>query len=57
MVNPKYDQKKWRQREKMISDREMESDFRQMQKEEARSTRLGILEDVYEAKKHNSIAL
>lgn len=47
----------WKQRERMISERDMEASYRTIAAEEARSTRLGFLEDVYEAKKNKSEAL
>ncbi|PAV90097.1 hypothetical protein WR25_25281 isoform B [Diploscapter pachys] len=49
MVNPKYNTTKWKERERSIRDRDMVADYRSIQKEEARSARLGLKEDIREA--------
>ncbi|ETN68424.1 hypothetical protein NECAME_05612, partial [Necator americanus] len=57
MVNPKYNKRKWREREQTISLRDMHSDYRTIAKEEARSARIGLIEDLHEATKGHSEAL
>ncbi|KAL6739928.1 hypothetical protein Aduo_013325 [Ancylostoma duodenale] len=57
MVNPKYNKRKWREREQRISLRDMHADYRTIAKEEARSARIGLIEDLHEATKGKSEAL
>ncbi|EFO85256.1 hypothetical protein CRE_24648 [Caenorhabditis remanei] len=57
MVNRKYDTDKWSRREKMISERDMHSDFRRIQTEENFSKRAGFMEDLQEASKGRSVRL
>ncbi|XGW32113.1 hypothetical protein V3C99_010360 [Haemonchus contortus] len=57
MVNPKYNKKKWREREQTISLRDMHADYRTIAREEARSARIGLIEDLHEATKGKSEAL
>lgn len=57
MVNPKYNKRKWREREQTISLRDMHADYRTIAKEEARSARIGLIEDLHEATKGKSEAL
>ncbi|CAI2351950.1 unnamed protein product [Caenorhabditis sp. 36 PRJEB53466] len=54
MVNRKYDTDKWSRREKMISERDMISDYRRVQAEENYSKRAGFMEDLKEATKGRS---
>ncbi|KJH47200.1 hypothetical protein DICVIV_06722 [Dictyocaulus viviparus] len=57
MVNPKYNKKKWRERERKISLKDMHADYRTIAREEARSARIGLIEDLQEATKGKSEAL
>uniref|UniRef100_A0A914ZL98 Protein SPT2 homolog n=1 Tax=Parascaris univalens TaxID=6257 RepID=A0A914ZL98_PARUN len=57
MINPRYDRKRWRMNERMIDDRRMESNFREISREETRSSRIGLIEDIREAQRGNSFAL
>lgn len=43
--------------ERMIDDRRMESNFREISREETRSSRIGLIEDIREAQRGNSFAL
>ncbi|KAI1711299.1 SPT2 chromatin protein domain-containing protein [Ditylenchus destructor] len=51
LINPRYDKKKWKMREMMIDDRRMDARFRDIETEERHSTRMGLIEDLKEAKK------
>lgn len=57
MVNPKYNKKKWREREQTISLKDMHADYRTIAREEARSARIGLIEDLQEATSGKSEAL
>ncbi|CAB3406877.1 unnamed protein product [Caenorhabditis bovis] len=57
MVNRKYDKKLWSRRDKEISERDMISNYRQIQSEENYSKRAGLLEDLKEASKGRSVKL
>ncbi|KAK5977216.1 hypothetical protein GCK32_001865 [Trichostrongylus colubriformis] len=57
LVNPKYNKKKWKEREQTISLKDMHADFRTIAREEARSARIGLIEDLHEATKGKSEAL
>ncbi|EGT47751.1 hypothetical protein CAEBREN_20812 [Caenorhabditis brenneri] len=57
MVNRKYDTDKWSRREKMISERDMHSNYRRIQTEENYSKRAGFMEDLQEASKGRSVKL
>ncbi|CAJ0587916.1 unnamed protein product, partial [Mesorhabditis spiculigera] len=54
-INKNYHKKDmWKIRERLINERDMESNFKQIDMEERRSRRQGLLEDIREAKKGNS---
>lgn len=57
MVNPRYNKKKWALNERMIDDRYMEAKYRDVAREEMRSAKIGLLEDLREAQRGASIAL
>ncbi|CAJ0933196.1 unnamed protein product, partial [Mesorhabditis belari] len=56
-INKNYDKNLWRKREQMIDERSMETNFKQIDQEERRSRRMGLMEDVLEAKKGSSMAI
>ncbi|VDN00761.1 unnamed protein product [Thelazia callipaeda] len=57
MINPRYDKNRWKLRERMIDDRHMEASYRDIAREEKRSSRIGLIEDIREAQCGKSIAL
>uniref|UniRef100_A0A158R638 Protein SPT2 homolog n=1 Tax=Syphacia muris TaxID=451379 RepID=A0A158R638_9BILA len=57
MVNPRYNKKKWALNERMIDDRYMEAKYRDVAREEMRSAKIGLLEDLREAQRGTSFAL
>ncbi|VDK45763.1 unnamed protein product [Anisakis simplex] len=57
LINPHYDRNRWRMNERLIDDRRMEANYRDITREEVRSSRIGLLEDIREAERGNSYAL
>ncbi|KAM3725086.1 Protein SPT2 [Dirofilaria immitis] len=57
LINPRYDKNRWKLRERMIDDRHMEASYRDIAREEKRSSRIGLIEDIREAQCGKSIAL
>ncbi|EJW71054.1 hypothetical protein WUBG_18037 [Wuchereria bancrofti] len=57
LINPRYDKNRWKLRERMIDDRHMEASYRDIAREEKRSSRIGLIEDIREAHCGKSIAL
>lgn len=57
MINRNYDKKKWKMREAMIDERKMTSKFSDIEKEERRSAKMGIVEDMIQAKTGRSRAI
>jgi hypothetical protein len=51
ILNPRYDKNKWLMRERMIDDRRMDARFNDVELEERRSAKLGLVEDLIEAKR------
>lgn len=51
LINPRYDKKKWMIRERMIDDRRMDARFKEVELEERRSAKYGLVEDLIEAKR------
>ncbi|KAF8371772.1 hypothetical protein PRIPAC_78201 [Pristionchus pacificus] len=56
-INKNYDTKKWKMNERLIDERSMHSNWRQVEKEERASARAGLKDDLREALKHKSEAL
>ncbi|GMT24294.1 hypothetical protein PFISCL1PPCAC_15591, partial [Pristionchus fissidentatus] len=56
-INKNYDTKKWKMNERMIDERQMHSNWRQVEKEERASARAGLKEDIREAVAGKSQAL
>ncbi|VDK89101.1 unnamed protein product [Litomosoides sigmodontis] len=57
LINPRYDKNRWKLRERMIDDRLMEASYRDIAREEKRSSRIGLIEDIREAHCGKSVAL
>uniref|UniRef100_A0A914EI41 Protein SPT2 homolog n=1 Tax=Acrobeloides nanus TaxID=290746 RepID=A0A914EI41_9BILA len=57
MINRNYDKKKWKMNEKMIDERQMTARFADIEREERRSAKLGLVEDMLEARKGKSRAI
>ncbi|VIO87939.1 Uncharacterized protein BM_BM5571 [Brugia malayi] len=57
LINPRYDKNRWKLRERMIDDRHMEASYRDIAREEKRSSRIGLIEDIREAHCGKSVAL
>ncbi|VDN56261.1 unnamed protein product [Dracunculus medinensis] len=57
LINPRYNKKRWKMNEMMIDDRKMESNYRDVDREERISSKIGLMEDIIEAKSGKSIAL
>ncbi|VDO45111.1 unnamed protein product [Onchocerca flexuosa] len=57
LINPRYDKNRWKLRERMIDDRYMEASYRDIAREEKRSSRIGLIEDIREARCGKSVAL
>uniref|UniRef100_A0A8R1TSB9 SPT2 homolog N-terminal domain-containing protein n=1 Tax=Onchocerca volvulus TaxID=6282 RepID=A0A8R1TSB9_ONCVO len=57
LINPRYDKNRWKLRERMIDDRHMEASYRDIAREEKRSSRIGLIEDIREARCGKSVAL
>ncbi|EFO21208.2 hypothetical protein LOAG_07284 [Loa loa] len=57
LINPRYDKNRWKLRERMIDDRHMEASYRDIAREEKRSSRIGLIEDIREAQCGKSVAL
>ena len=51
IINPRYNKEKWLLRERMIDDRRMDARFKDVELEERRSAKLGLVEDIIEAKR------
>lgn len=51
MINPRYNKQLWKHRESMIDERRMHANFKDIEMEERRSARMGIMEDAREAEK------
>ncbi|GMS95848.1 hypothetical protein PENTCL1PPCAC_18023, partial [Pristionchus entomophagus] len=56
-INKNYDTKKWKMNERLIDERSMHSNWRQVEKEEKASARAGLKDDLREALQHKSEAL
>ncbi|GMR48189.1 hypothetical protein PMAYCL1PPCAC_18384 [Pristionchus mayeri] len=56
-INKNYDTKKWKINERLIDERSMHSNWRQVEKEERASARAGLKDDIREALKNKSEAL
>uniref|UniRef100_A0A915PWS4 Protein SPT2 homolog n=1 Tax=Setaria digitata TaxID=48799 RepID=A0A915PWS4_9BILA len=57
LINPRYNKNRWKLRERMIDDRHMEASYRDIAREEKRSSRIGLIEDIREAQCGKSVAL
>uniref|UniRef100_A0A183BUJ5 Protein SPT2 homolog n=1 Tax=Globodera pallida TaxID=36090 RepID=A0A183BUJ5_GLOPA len=51
IINPRYNKEQWLLRERMIDERRMDARFRDVEAEERHSSRLGLVEDLREAKR------
>ncbi|KAK0416518.1 hypothetical protein QR680_012537 [Steinernema hermaphroditum] len=51
LINRNYDKKRWRYNEMTIDERQMSSSFRDISQEEMRSAKIGMYEDIMEAKR------
>ncbi|CAG9533442.1 unnamed protein product [Cercopithifilaria johnstoni] len=57
LINPRYDKNRWKLREQMIDDCHMEASYRDIAREEKRSSRIGLIEDIREAHCGKSVML
>uniref|UniRef100_A0A1I7XZL2 Protein SPT2 homolog n=1 Tax=Steinernema glaseri TaxID=37863 RepID=A0A1I7XZL2_9BILA len=51
LINRNYDKKRWKYNEMMIDERSMQASFRDITREEMRSAKIGMYEDIIEAKR------
>ncbi|CAD5227693.1 unnamed protein product [Bursaphelenchus xylophilus] len=51
LINPRYNKKLWKARERMIDERRMQANFRDLEAEERRSSKLAMMEDIIEAER------
>ncbi|CAD5218314.1 unnamed protein product [Bursaphelenchus okinawaensis] len=51
MINPRYNKSLWKARERMIDERRMHANFKDLEAEERRSSKLAMMEDIMEAER------
>lgn len=50
-INRNYDKKRWKMNERMIDERRMQANYRDIEAEERKSSKMGLMEDIREAMK------